>query len=55
MKIYTKAGDDGKTALFGGKRIPKFADRIESYGTVDELNSFLGLLNDHIENKELND
>lgn len=48
MKIYTKAGDDGKTSLFGGKRIPKFADRIESYGTVDELNSFVGLLNDSL-------
>lgn len=46
MKIYTKAGDDGKTSLFGGKRIPKYADRIESYGTVDELNSFIGLLKD---------
>ncbi len=44
MKIYTRTGDDGTTGLFGGKRVPKYALRIESYGTVDELNSFLGLL-----------
>lgn len=55
MKIYTKAGDDGKTSLFGGKRIPKYADRIESYGTVDELNSFVGLLTDELEIKEVKD
>ncbi len=44
MKIYTKKGDKGKTSLFGGKRVGKDALRIEAYGTVDELNSFLGLL-----------
>ncbi len=53
MKIYTKAGDDGKTSLFGGKRIPKYADRIESYGTIDELNSFIGVLVDHLQNEDM--
>ena len=43
MKIYTKAGDDGWTALFGGGRVPKAALRVEAYGTVDELNSVLGM------------
>lgn len=46
MKIYTKTGDDGTTALFGGKRVSKSDVRIESYGTVDELNSFIGLVRD---------
>lgn len=45
MRIYTKTGDEGMTGLFGGKRIPKDDLRIEAYGTVDELNSFIGLLN----------
>lgn len=44
MKIYTKTGDKGTTALFGGMRVPKHHIRIESYGTIDELNSFVGLL-----------
>ena len=44
MKIYTRTGDDGSTSLFGGKRLPKYALRIESYGTVDELNASIGLL-----------
>jgi cob(I)alamin adenosyltransferase len=48
MKIYTKTGDLGKTALIGGTRVPKSHIRIESYGTVDELNSYIGLLNDHM-------
>jgi cob(I)alamin adenosyltransferase len=46
MKIYTKTGDTGTTALFGGTRVPKDHIRIESYGTVDELNSHIGLLRD---------
>ena len=46
LKIYTKTGDKGTTALFTGKRVPKHHIRIESYGTLDELNSWLGLLRD---------
>lgn len=50
MKIYTRTGDEGMTALFGGTRVPKHHIRIQSYGTVDELNSWLGLMRDqHIE------
>jgi len=44
MKIYTKKGDDGKTQLFGGSRVPKHHARVECYGTIDELNSHVGLL-----------
>jgi cob(I)alamin adenosyltransferase len=46
MKIYTKTGDQGTTGLFGGKRLSKSHLRIEAYGTVDELNSYLGLIRD---------
>lgn len=46
MKIYTKTGDKGKTSLFGGTRVPKYNLRIEAYGTVDELNSHIGLIRD---------
>ncbi len=46
MKIYTKTGDKGTTALFGGTRVPKHHIRIDSYGTVDELNANIGLLRD---------
>lgn len=46
MKIYTKTGDQGTTALFGGTRVPKDHIRIDSYGTVDELNSHIGLIRD---------
>jgi cob(I)alamin adenosyltransferase len=49
FKIYTKTGDTGKTALIGGTRIPKSHIRIEAYGTVDELNSFLGMVSDQID------
>lgn len=45
MKIYTKTGDKGTTSLYGGTRVPKYHLRIEAYGTVDELNSYIGLLN----------
>lgn len=48
MKIYTKTGDKGSTSLLGGTRVPKFHPRIEAYGTIDELNSFVGLIRDHI-------
>ena len=48
FKIYTKTGDKGKTSLIGGTKVPKSHIRIESYGTVDELNSFIGLLSDHL-------
>lgn len=44
MKIYTKTGDKGTTSLVGGTRVPKTHIRLEAYGTVDELNSNLGLL-----------
>jgi cob(I)alamin adenosyltransferase len=46
MKIYTKTGDTGQTSLFGGKRVSKAELRIDSYGTIDELNSYIGLLRD---------
>ena len=44
MKIYTKTGDQGKTSLIGGKRVPKYHLRIEAYGTIDELISYIGLI-----------
>jgi len=44
MKIYTKTGDKGQTSLIGGTRVPKYHVRIEAYGTVDELNSYIGLI-----------
>lgn len=46
MKIYTKTGDKGYTSLIGGTRVPKYHLRIESYGTVDELNSYIGMIRD---------
>ncbi len=46
FKIYTKTGDKGETSLFGGARVPKSHIRVESYGTIDELNSYMGLLSD---------
>lgn len=49
FKIYTKTGDKGETGLFGGRRLPKYHGRIEAYGTVDELNAFIGLLSDYVE------
>src|SRR5437762_2898499 len=50
MKIYTKTGDNGTTALFGGKRVPKSDLRIDTYGTVDELNSWMGVIRDQAVN-----
>lgn len=47
-KIYTKTGDAGKTSLIGGTKVPKSHIRISAYGTVDELNSFIGLLGDQL-------
>ena len=52
MKIYTKTGDDGTTALYGGRRLLKSDLRIDSYGTVDELNSHVGLLRDQSSSDE---
>jgi cob(I)alamin adenosyltransferase len=49
MKIYTKTGDNGETSLFGGKRVKKYHVSIQAYGTVDELNSWVGLLKDTIQ------
>ena len=46
MKIYTKTGDKGETSLIGGTRVPKYHDRIEAYGTIDELISYIGLIRD---------
>jgi cob(I)alamin adenosyltransferase len=46
MKIYTRTGDEGQTSLFGGKRVSKADLRIDTYGTIDELNSWIGLLRD---------
>ncbi len=51
MKIYTKTGDEGTTSLFGGRRVSKADLRIDTYGTVDELNSFIGLVRDQEVNK----
>ena len=55
MKVYTKTGDNGTTALFGGTRVPKHHIRIESYGTVDELNSHVGLIRDQEINSHYKD
>ncbi len=55
FKIYTKTGDQGETGLFGGLRLPKSHIRIDAYGTVDELNAFIGQLRDGIEEQALRD
>lgn len=55
FRIYTKTGDSGETALFGGRRVPKSHLRVEAYGSVDELNSFIGLLRDSTEDQTIND
>jgi cob(I)alamin adenosyltransferase len=52
-KIYTKTGDKGETSLIGGTRVPKYHERIEAYGTLDELNSFIGYLSDQLSDAHL--
>ena len=52
MKVYTKKGDSGTTQLIGGTRVPKSSMRIEAYGTIDELNSYIGLIRDQEITKE---
>ncbi len=52
-KIYTKTGDLGKTSLIGGTKVPKSDIRIETYGTVDELNSHIGLVSDYLNNIQI--
>lgn len=54
-KIYTKGGDKGETSLLGGTRVPKYHDRIEAYGTLDELNSYIGLIRDQEINEHYKD
>lgn len=53
LKIYTKTGDKGKTSLIGGTKVPKNDLRIETYGTVDELNSWIGLVSDQLDGLSL--
>src|SRR5210317_288024 len=53
MKIYTKAGDRGTSTLLGGNIVPKDHPRLEAYGTLDELNSWLGLIRDQLQDEEL--
>ena len=55
MKIYTKTGDRGETGLFGGERVSKNSQRIEAYGTIDELNSFVGLTIIEVSDKSVKD
>ncbi len=53
MKIYTKTGDKGNTGLFGGERVSKNSLRIKAYGTIDELNSFIGLSITEVKSEEV--
>lgn len=53
MRIYTRRGDSGETGLIGGQRVPKDHPRVEAYGTVDELNSYLGLLRSSLQQDDL--
>lgn len=53
FKIYTKTGDKGQTSLYGGRRLPKSHIRIDAYGTVDELNSYIGLIRDQLDDENL--
>ena len=54
FRVYTKTGDKGTTGLIGGSRVPKDHIRIEAYGTVDELNSYLGLVTDQLRDEKIN-
>ena len=53
MKIYTKTGDKGQTALYGGTRVSKASARVESYGNIDELNSFIGVAKSEIKDEQV--
>ena len=53
MKIYTKTGDNGSTSLVGGKRVQKHHLLVEAYGTVDELNTYIGLIRDNVDDSGL--
>lgn len=53
MKIYTKTGDKGETALYGGTRVSKASARVEAYGTIDELNAFLGFAKSEIQHESI--
>ena len=53
MKIYTKTGDKGETSLYGGTRVSKASSRVESYGNIDELNSFIGVAKSLIESEDV--
>ena len=55
MKIYTKTGDKGETGLFGGERVPKNSLRLNAYGTLDELNAFIGLAITEVKSNEIRD
>lgn len=55
LKIYTRTGDSGETSLYDGARVPKDSIRVESYGTIDELNSNIGVARQHSENQEIVD
>ncbi len=55
FKIYTKTGDKGKTSLIGGTRVPKYHLRIEAYGTIDELNSYIGVLKCDVKNLKMSE
>lgn len=53
MKIYTKTGDRGETALYGGTRVSKASARVEAYGTIDELNSFIGVAKSQVQDEKV--
>ena len=52
FKIYTKTGDKGETALYGGTRVSKASARVDAYGTIDELNAFIGIAKSHIDDSD---